>query len=87
MNQPDSFIKNCQFGLVADVCPKTTISVTPLGFCLTMFSEGTPAYVVNNAGIMGAFSFEVDIMQDDYSSEALNHGAGISVNKYATLPI
>ena len=74
-----SFISNCRYGNSQE-CPNTTVSVTFLGYCFTFFAVSTPAYVVNKAGFVSAFTFEVDIMQDDYSKFTSSKGAGIRVD-------
>ena len=79
----DSFITNCRFGFAPVVCPKATVSETFLGYCYTLFADTTPAYVVNKAGSVSAFSFEVDIMQNDYSSQVGSYAAGIGVSDNA----
>lgn len=80
MPPANTFITNCRLGS-SDICPEATISLSLLGFCYTLFADGTPKYVVNTTGMYGAFSFEVDIMQDDYSPKSNSQGAGIMVNE------
>ena len=81
MAPQETFIKNCRYGITQVVCPKATVSVTLLGFCYTLFADNTSAYVVNQAGFLSAFSFEVDIMHDDYSPVVSSLAAGIRLSE------
>ena len=78
------FIRSCSLvnghGVKAPPCPKPQYYVTQLGVCYTMSAEIHTTPASPNSGIM----FELDVHQDEYSSEVNSKAVGAKVRRDGT---
>ena len=81
MAPPDEFFVGCSMGSYPMPCPEVELYMGTVGICYTMMNTPETSMIVNITGHQAAISYELDIAQWDYTSQAATKGAGVAVSE------